>query len=151
MAALRELAETHGVRGQFWDYHELMREIRNSYNPATAITEYELLEPVIELEVLLLDDLGAWKMTDWMNDTLFYILNRRYLARRPTLITTNYPDRELSARELMDAEATVRREYLVDRIDTGCARGCSRRVRSASAGPTAARSPSGLEPAPPPA
>jgi DNA replication protein DnaC len=116
VAVLRELAETHGVRGQFWDYHELMREIRNSYNPTTAITEYELLEPVIELEVLLLDDLGAWKMTDWMNDTLFYILNRRYLARRPTLITTNYPDRELSARELMDAEATVRREYLVDRI-----------------------------------
>jgi DNA replication protein DnaC len=116
VAALRELAESHGVRGQFWDYHELMREIRNSYNPATAITEYELLEPVTSLEVLLLDDLGAWKMTDWMNDTLFYILNRRYLARRPTLITTNYPDREVSARELMDAEATVRREYLVDRI-----------------------------------
>jgi DNA replication protein DnaC len=116
VAVLRELAETHGVRGQFWDYHELMREIRNSYNPTTAITEYELLEPVIELEVLLLDDLGAWKMTDWMNDTLFYILNRRYLARRPTLITTNYPDRDLSARELMEAEATVRREYLVDRI-----------------------------------
>jgi DNA replication protein DnaC len=116
VAVLRELAESHGVRGQFWDYHELMREIRNSYNPTTAITEYELLEPVIDLEVLLLDDLGAWKMTDWMNDTLFYILNRRYLARRPTLITTNYPDRELSARELMDAEATVRREYLVDRI-----------------------------------
>jgi DNA replication protein DnaC len=101
VAVLRELAETHGVRGQFWDYHELMREIRNSYNPATAITEYELLEPVIELE---------------MNDTLFYILNRRYLARRPTLITTNYPDREVSARDLMDADSTVRREYLVDRI-----------------------------------
>jgi DNA replication protein DnaC len=116
VAVLRELAETQGVHGQFWDFHELMREIRNSYNPATAITEYELLEPVIELEVLLLDDLGAWKMTDWMNDTLFYILNQRYLARRPTLITTNYPDRELSAREIMDADPTVRREYLVDRI-----------------------------------
>jgi len=116
VAALRELAETHGVRGQFWDYHELMREIRNSYNPATALTEYELLEPIIELEVLLLDDLGAWKMTDWMNDTLFYILNRRYLARRPTLITTNYPDRDVSPRDLEKAEATVRREYLVDRI-----------------------------------
>jgi len=25
-----------------------------------------------------------------MNDTLFYILNSRYLARRPTLITTNF-------------------------------------------------------------
>lgn len=116
VAVLRELAERYGTRGQFWDYHELMREIRNSYNPATAITEYELLEPIIDLEVLLLDDLGAWKMTDWMNDTLFFILNRRYLARRPSIITTNYPDREVSARDLQAANPTVRAEYLVDRI-----------------------------------
>jgi DNA replication protein DnaC len=121
VAVLRELAEAHHVSGQFWDYHELMREIRNSYNPATAITEYELLEPVIDLEVLLLDDLGAWKMTDWMNDTLFYILNRRYLARRPTLITTNYYDHEprgpdQGARQEPGGSAPVRREYSGDAI-----------------------------------
>jgi DNA replication protein DnaC len=92
-----------------------MREIRNSYNPATAVTEYELLEPIIDLELLLLDDLGAWKMTDWMNDTLFYILNRRYLARRPTIITTNYYDREPRGRE-DDNSPTARREQSVDAI-----------------------------------
>jgi len=113
---LRELATTHGVVGQFWDYHELLREIRNSYDPSTSFTEYEVLEPIISMPVLLLDDLGAWKMTDWMNDTLFYVLNKRYLATRPTLITTNYPDREPSARELAEADTTLRREYLIDRI-----------------------------------
>ena len=56
VAALRELGERYGARGQFWDYHELMREIRNSYNPATALTEYELLEPVVELDVLIATD-----------------------------------------------------------------------------------------------
>ena len=116
VAVLRELVTAKGVRGQFWDFNELIREIRNSYNPETKTTELQVLEPVVETDLLLLDDLGAWKMTDWMNDTLFYILNRRYLARRPTLITTNYPDRELSAREIMDVDSTVRREYLVDRI-----------------------------------
>jgi DNA replication protein DnaC len=116
VAALRELASSHGVDGQFWDYHELLREIRNSYDPSTAFTEYEVLEPIINMELLLLDDLGAWKMTDWMNDTLFYVLNKRYLATRPTLITTNYPDREPTAREVSEADTTVRREYLVDRI-----------------------------------
>jgi DNA replication protein DnaC len=116
VAALRELAMAHGVVGQFWDYHELLREIRNSYDPSTSFTEYEVLEPIISMPVLLLDDLGAWKMTDWMNDTLFYVLNKRYLATRPTLITTNYPDREPTARELADADTTVRREYLIDRI-----------------------------------
>jgi len=114
VAALRELAETHGVQGQFWDYHELMREIRNSYNPATALTEYELLEPVIELPFLLLDDLGAWKMTDWMNDTLFYILNSRYMAKRPTVITTNYQD--VTREEALAADPLRRREFLVERI-----------------------------------
>jgi DNA replication protein DnaC len=116
VAALRELASVHGVRGQFWDYHELLREIRRSYDATTALTEYEALEPIIDMEVLLLDDLGAWKMTDWMKDILFYILNRRYLARRPSLITTNYPDKEPSPAQIQQADRTIREEYLVERI-----------------------------------
>lgn len=116
VAAMRKLAELYKVQGQFWDYHELLREIRNSYNPSTAFTEYEVLEPIIGMELLLLDDLGAWKMSDWMNDTLFYILNKRYLAQRPTIITTNYPDGEASREELEAASPTLRSEYLVDRI-----------------------------------
>jgi DNA replication protein DnaC len=116
VATLRELVTQYGARGQFWDFHELLREIRNCYNPSTELTEYEMLEPIIETEILLLDDLGAWKMTDWMKDTLFYILNRRYLARRPSIITTNYPDKDHSPAELTQTDSNVRAEYLVDRI-----------------------------------
>jgi len=114
VAALRELAATKRVRGQFWDFHELMREIKRSFDPETKTTEMQVLDPVVEIDVLLLDDLGAWKITDWMNDTLFYILNSRYLARRPTIITTNFQD--VSAQEAVEADRLVRREYLVDRI-----------------------------------
>ena len=114
VATLRELAASKNVRGQFWDFHELMREIKRSFDPETKTTEMQVLDPVVEIDILLLDDLGAWKITDWMNDTLFYILNSRYLARRPTLITTNFQD--VSAREAVEADRLVRREYLVDRI-----------------------------------
>jgi len=114
VATLRELAESKGARGEFWDFHELMREIKRSYDPETRTTEMQVLDPVVEIDILLLDDLGAWKITDWMNDTLFYILNSRYLARRPTLITTNFQD--VSGREAASANHMVRREYLVDRI-----------------------------------
>ena len=114
VAALGELVANKGVRGQFWDFHELMREIKRSFDPETKTTEMQVLDPVVEMDVLLLDDLGAWKITDWMNDTLFYLLNSRYLARRPTLITTNFQD--VSAREAVQADHMVRREYLVDRI-----------------------------------
>jgi DNA replication protein DnaC len=114
VATLRELAEAKGARGEFWDFHELMREIKRSYDPETRTTEMQVLDPVVDIDILLLDDLGAWKITDWMNDTLFYILNSRYLARRPTLITTNFQD--VSGREAANADRMVRREYLVDRI-----------------------------------
>jgi len=114
VAVLRELAEAKGARGQFWDFHELIREIKSSYDPETKTTELQVLEPVVEMDVLLLDDLGAWKMTDWMNDTLFYILNSRYMAKRPTIITTNYQD--VTREEAIAADSLRRREFLVERI-----------------------------------
>ncbi len=114
VAILKLLVEKKGVRGQFWDFHALIREIKNSYNPETLTTELQVLEPVVETDLLLLDDLGAWKMTDWMNDTLFYILNSRYMAKRSTIITTNYQDADREA--VLAADPLRRREFLVERV-----------------------------------
>ncbi len=114
VAVLRELAAARGARGQFWDFHELIREIKACYDPETKTTELQVLAPVVEMDVLLLDDLGAWKMTDWMNDTLFFILNSRYMAKRPTLITTNYQD--VTREQALAADPLRRREFLVERI-----------------------------------
>lgn len=114
VAVLHELFTTKGVRGQFWDFHELMREIKSSYDPETKTSEIQVLAPVIEADLLLLDDLGAWRITDWMNDTLFQILNSRYLAKRSTLITTNFQD--VTPEEARRADLSQRREFFVDRI-----------------------------------
>lgn len=114
VSVLHELVTNKGVRGQFWDFHELIREIKNSYNPETRTTELQVLEPVVEVDVLLLDDLGAWRMTDWMNDTLFYLLNNRYIAKRPTLITTNFQD--VDREEALSADPLRRKEFLLERI-----------------------------------
>ena len=116
VAVLRELVLTKAVTGQFWDFHELMREIKNSYDPETRTSEFQVLSPIIEMPVLLLDDLGAWRITDWMNDTLFFILNSRYMARRSTLITTNFID--VSARQAKEAgdRGDYKKDFLVERI-----------------------------------
>jgi DNA replication protein DnaC len=114
VAVLQELMSEKGVRGQFWDFHSLIREIRNSYNPETATTELQVLEPVADIDLLVLDDLGAWKMTDWMVDTLFFILNGRYMAKRATIITTNFQD--IAPEAARKDETLRRREYLVERI-----------------------------------
>lgn len=114
VAVLRELVTTKGASGQFWDFHELIREIRSSYNEQTKTTELQVLAPVVEADILLLDDLGAWRMTDWMLDTLFFIINQRYLAKRATIITTNFPD--VSPEEAAADHGNRRVEYLVERV-----------------------------------
>lgn len=89
---MQELIRTKGVRCVFYDYRELLKEIQNSYNPSVQTTEMEVLRPVMEAEVLVLDELGAIKPTEWVWDTVSLILNTRYNEERTTIITTNLAD-----------------------------------------------------------
>ncbi|MGC2210706.1 MAG: ATP-binding protein, partial [Candidatus Korobacteraceae bacterium] len=59
----------------FYDYRELLKEIQNSYNASVQVTEMDVLRPVFESEVLVLDELGAAKPTEWVWDTVSHILN----------------------------------------------------------------------------
>jgi DNA replication protein DnaC len=76
----------------FYDYRELLKEIQGSYNAANNATEAGVLEPVLNVEVLLLDDLGASKPSAWALETIGHILTTRYNEKRVTLLTTNYLD-----------------------------------------------------------
>src|SRR5215469_3187612 len=91
VAALKELIR-RGHQGLFCDYRELLKEIQASYNPASQSTEMAILEPVRTAEVLVLDDLGASKPSDWVRDIVGIVLNARYNEKRTTIITTNYID-----------------------------------------------------------
>jgi len=124
---LRELLQERGVHGLFCDYRELLKEVQNSYNQRVAATELEVLRPVFEAEVLVLDELGASKPSDWVWDTVAHILNSRYNDRRTTIITTNYANAEAlgatpgrrtgkKSAEQEDAERAMREETLGDRI-----------------------------------
>ena len=120
---IQELVRSKGVRCLFSDYRELLKEIQNSYNPSVQTTELEILQPVFEAEVLVLDELGAVKPTEWVWDTVSHILNSRYNEKKTTIITTNFPNLppgELQAgRGGSAAEAAryaARNETLGDRV-----------------------------------
>ncbi len=87
---LQALVAERGVTGLFYDYRDLLKQVQNSYNKQVEETELEVLRPVFEAEVLVLDELGAAKPSDWVWDTVAHILNTRYNDRRTTIITTNY-------------------------------------------------------------
>src|SRR5262249_43314023 len=106
-----------GVACLFYDYRELLKEIQNSYNNSVKTTELDVLRPVFDAEVLVLDELGAVRPTEWVWDTVSLILNTRYNDNRTTIITTNYADEPAAAvaRTLSPARAS-RDETLGDRI-----------------------------------
>jgi DNA replication protein DnaC len=91
VAALKELID-RGHAGLFCDYRELLKQIQDSYNPASESTEMRILEPIRNVEILVLDDLGATKPSDWVRDIVGIVLNARYNENRTTLITTNFLD-----------------------------------------------------------
>jgi DNA replication protein DnaC len=81
-----------GITCLFYDFRDLLKEIQNSYNPVSKTTELGVLEPVYQTEILVLDELGASKPTDWVRDTMTQIINTRYNDRKVTIFTTNYLD-----------------------------------------------------------
>ena len=120
---IRELIQAKGIACLFYDYRELLKQIQNSYNDSVKVTELEVLRPVFETEVLVLDELGAVKPTEWVWDTVSLILNTRYNDSRTTIITTNFPNlpsrssqNNFSSRSREAAEHAAREETLGDRI-----------------------------------
>ena len=92
VAVLRRVIERTGARGLFYDTRELLRVIRSTFNPVTRTAEMDILQPVMTAELLVLDDLGAEKPSEWVEETMNLIVNTRYNERRPTIFTSNYED-----------------------------------------------------------
>ena len=105
VAILQGLIEK-GVGCLFYEFGSLLKEIQDSYNPVSQTSELRVLSPVYQAEVLVLDELGASKPTDWVRDTMMQIINQRYNNKRLTVFTTNY----------LDARRTPTEETLEDRI-----------------------------------
>ncbi len=81
-----------GIPGIFYDFRDLLKEIQDSYNPNTKTSELQILAPIFETEVLVLDELGASKPTEWVQETMTHIINKRYLDKKVTIFTSNYLD-----------------------------------------------------------
>ena len=92
VAVLRRVVLTRGARGLFYDTRDLLRVIRSTYNPLVRTAEMDVLRPVMEADLLVLDDMGSEKTSEWVEETMNLIVNTRYNERRHTIFTSNYED-----------------------------------------------------------
>ncbi len=112
---LHALIAERNVTGRFFDCKELLKQIQNSYAASNEQTERQVLRPALDAEVLVLDELGAARKTDWVSDMVEHVLNMRYNDRKTTILTTNLP--YAPARGNGDSlKEALRQETLGDRI-----------------------------------
>jgi len=89
---LKACVRTKGARAFFFETRELLRLVRDTYNRSVEETEMEVLQPLLGADLLVLDDLGAERTSEWVQETLGLVVNTRYNANRPTIFTSNLVD-----------------------------------------------------------
>lgn len=77
---------------------DLLDHLRAAFSPESAVSFDRRFETVRTAPILILDDLGAQSSTSWAQEKLYQILNFRYNAQLPTVITTNCELEDLDAR-----------------------------------------------------
>ena len=93
VAALSGLIE-RGFEGVFFDFQALLNRIRSGYDQASGTMDREAYKAALDTDILLLDDVGAHRVTDWVEDTVTSIVTHRCNNRKATIVTTNLRDPE---------------------------------------------------------
>ena len=91
-AMVRELTLGKGVGCIFCDNLQLVQDLKLAYEKREGTAD--LLEPLANVEVLVIDDLGKGRGSEWEITILDDVISRRYNAGATTIVTTNYIDRK---------------------------------------------------------
>lgn len=89
---IKELILTKQIDCKFYEYRDLLKEIQNSYDASRDASEASILRNVFDCEVLVIDEIGSMRSTEWVEEMVGFILNTRYNDQRTLIITTNFPD-----------------------------------------------------------
>lgn len=97
VAILRGVA-ARGFSVRFANAPEMLAEVRASWRDDSERSEFQIIEDLTEADLLVLDDLGAEKLTDRAVETLYLIFNRRSQDGRATIVTTNVARQEAATK-----------------------------------------------------
>ncbi len=87
--AIANYCVDHGMPVLFVVVPDLLDELRATFAPSSEVSYSATFAEVQAAPLLVLDDLGTQSSTPWADEKLFQIINHRYNASLPTVITTN--------------------------------------------------------------
>ena len=106
----------------FGDTPSLLEDLIQSYSKTSKISLEEKMESIMKADLLILDDLGTEKATEWSVTRLYLIINDRYNANKPLIVTSNYRSGELAEKmnKPKDAAEGVTGSRIVSRLVEMC-------------------------------
>jgi DNA replication protein DnaC len=120
VAAARDMVERLGVEARFVDVRALLDRLRSSYADDAAESHEQILRPILKADLVVIDELGAARPTDWTFETLELLIGGLYNRLVPVIVTTNLPNLGPGATVATAGEyaRAARVETLGDRIGT---------------------------------
>jgi len=122
VAILKTVYEKKRVRGFFFDTKDLIFRIKSSMEEGK---DRKLIKALVNYPLLVLDDLGSERLSDWQRELISYVISQRYNNVKSTVITTNYDlfsekSEELLSRDLSSrlGEGIVSRLYEMGKVIT---------------------------------
>lgn len=82
------------LKAKYISVPKLLFDLRSNFN-SKNINNKKIVEELLEQDLVVLDDLGAEKTTDWVNETLYIIINGLYENMKKIIVTTNCNSTEL--------------------------------------------------------
>jgi DNA replication protein DnaC len=97
VAMLKEII-AKGYSGLYYNSPDLLRDIRATFDNKNELTEDDLLEEVTSTDLLVFDDIGAERSSEFVLDRFYLIINERYEGCKPVIVTTNLNEIEMEDR-----------------------------------------------------
>ncbi len=104
------LIQDQGTDVQYIDWNDLVREMRSGEDTTTrdfALIQ-RLMQRLASAELLLFDEFGASRPSPYVEDNIYFLVNRRYNDGRVTLFATNYFDRRIGAEDILTDRVSAR-------------------------------------------
>ncbi len=97
-------------------YPRTVAEMLDRWRSQITTPEFEgIFRADADANLVVLDDLGAEKITDWTADRMMQFLDWRWIRRQPTMITTNC-DKDNLSRQFEEKGQTDTGERIADRV-----------------------------------
>ena len=97
--AIAQMVREKEIVGKVRVYNssDMLRQMRDAFNKSDPYDNADLFKELLEFRgLLIIDDIGAEKLSDWVLETFYLLVNKRYEEVMPTIFTSNLPLKDLA-------------------------------------------------------